>query len=181
MNKKLGSTLIAMTVIIFMLFLTLGMFTKNFGGTAKAEVASAQTKIVNGELMDVNTDDNSIDAENTGKYWFSVKNTDDNGKRTEVKMQYKIVVETEQGDEANPISVAYQLYDATKESGKDPVIIDETKPISQNTEDGNEVFTSSDMVLNIDKDEVRYYVLKFTPENDGQFKFKVKVVSEQVD
>ena len=91
MNKKLGSTLIAMTIIIFMLFLTLGMFTKNFGGSASAEIAKPYASIVDGTLSNVDTDNNqnSMEADSEGEYTFSVKNTDKDGNKvSEVAMSY---------------------------------------------------------------------------------------------
>ena len=183
MNKKLGSTLIAMTIIIFMLFLTLGMFTKNFGGSARAEVASAQTK-VSGSL--INNSDN-VDEGDTGEYEFHIKNTDDNGNSTQVKMHYKIIVETQQVDTTEPVTVHYQLFPAKYDERNNEYVVDNDNVyINENEVDENNVeFTSTEaipMELGIDTDEqVDNYILKFTPENEGKFNFKVKVESTQVD
>ena len=180
MNKKLGSTLIAMTIIIFMLFLTLGMFTKNFGGSAKAEVASAQTSIVGGDLSSVN-DDGSIDTDNSGIYTFSVKNTDKDGNNaSEVAMNYKLYIDTVTTDDNNNSiydgKVSYELY---KLDGNSEVKIE--------SQDSDGWYTDDDvMKFTVETDsskqkQVHQYKIKFTPSGEGKFKFKVKVKSQQID
>ena len=172
MNKKLGSTLIAMTIIIFMLFLTLGMFTKNFGGSASAEVASAQTKIADGQLLNDN-----IEQEGTGQYLFHIKNTDKDGNnKTQVKMKYKIFVDTNEDYVNNGGTVSYTLYRVTKEDG-DTIEKEET-PITGDAVNG---FTDDEMVLGIDQPEVYGYILEFNADKVGTFDFKVKVESTQID
>ena len=167
MSKKLGSTLIAMTIIIFMLFLTLGMFTKNFFGNAKADIASAQTKIVSGTLINDN-----VDEGDTGEYEFHIKNTDDKGNRTQVKMQYKIIVETADTYTGN---VTYQVFH--KDTSKTDNIGNEVPLLANTTNE----FTDNTCELGINNDEVQDYILKFTPDSEGEFNFKVKVESTQVD
>ena len=177
MNKKLGSTLIAMTIIIFMLFLTLGMFTKNFGGSASAEVASAQISVIGDDdsLTGVNSDGN-IDATDQGTYTFYVKNTakDDGSKISEVSMKYSLTVDTEQIDNSD-VNVDYELYKVTTSSGNEV----QTK---LDNWDATKGFTDNNLpVLQQGTEQVDKYILKFTPDKEGQFKFKVKVKSEQID
>ena len=184
MNKKLGSTLIAMTIIIFMLFLTLGMFTKTFSGSASAEVASAQTSIVEGNLSNINADDNSIDTDNQGEYTFSVKNTDKDGNKvSEVAMKYKLHVETVKDDNNNPFdgTVNYELW-KTDENGNEQKQITTT----ETDEENKEWYTDDAMKFTVETDstkqmQVHYYKLKFTPSGSGKFKFNVKVKSQQID
>ena len=175
MNKKLGSTLIAMTIIIFMLFLTLGMFTKNFGGSAKAEVAKPYASIVGETLSHVDTDNNqnSMEAGSEGEYTFSVKNTDkkDGNKVSEVAMSYSLYVETADYDESN---VEYKLIDVDNNN------------IEITTKDSDGWYTDSNMNFNVSNGtpqaQVHQYKLVFTPsEGDQDLKFKVKVKAQQID
>ena len=173
MNKKLGSTLIAMTIIIFMLFLTLGMFTKNFGGSASAEIATPRTSIIGDNI----SDGYSVDEGGTGEYVFSVRNTDKNDttKVSEVSMKYTLTVDTVQLDSSN-VSVSYDLYRITIDNSGNEV---ETKLINWDATKG---FTDSNLpTLQHGSIEAHKYKLKFTPNNEGKFKFNVKVKSEQID
>ena len=176
MNKKLGSTLIAMTIIIFMLFLTLGMFTKNFGGSASAGIASAQTSIQGDDksLTGV-SDDGSIDAEEDGTYTFYVKNTDKDGNNVSgVSMKYSLTVDTEQIDNSD-VNVDYELYKVTTSNGNEV----QTKLENWDAEKG---FTDNNLpTLQHGTQQVDKYILKFTPDKEGQFKFKVHVKSEQIE
>ena len=183
LNKKIGTTLIAMSIIIFMLFLTLGMFTKKFGGSASAGVATPQTSIVDTDesLSGLNTD-GSIDTDNSGIYTFSVKNTDKDGNNiSQVSMNYKLYVDTVTIDDTNNMifngDVNYELY---KVDGENETKIE--------TRDSEGWYTADSMKFNLKKDQsgnlesqVHNYKLKFTPSGNGQFKFKVNVKSQQID
>ena len=173
MNKKLGSTLIAMTIIIFMLFLTLGMFTKNFGGSASAEVAAPHTSIVGGRL-ETNNADGSVDEGQSGTYTFSVKNTDkDNGdKVSEVSLKYKLHIETNEDYDGN---VEYKLYRVDGEN--------KTEITNTETDEDNKVWYIDDsMKFGVEENaQVHNYELEFTPDSAGEFNFKVKVKAEQID
>ena len=167
MDKKLGSTLIAMTIIIFMLFLTLGMFTGKFGGSAKAEVANAQASIVEGTLNNDNVDEGT-----SGTYTFSVTNTNknDGDKVSEVALKYALYIET---DESYTGKVEYKLYRVDKETEIKNKVEDE---------EGKEWYTSDDMTFDVESNaQVHQYRLEFTPDSAGEFNFKVKVKAEQKD
>ena len=172
MNKKLGSTLIAMTIIIFMLFLTLGMFTKKLGGSASAEVAAPQASIVEGTLSSDN-----VDAEKSGTYTFSVKNTDKDGNKiSEVALKYKLYIETNEEYTGN---VKYKLYRVNDDKT-------ETEITDKKIEDGVEWYTDESTAKTMTFDvkenaQVHNYKLEFTPDREGKFNFKLKVKAEQID
>ena len=169
MNKKVGSTLIAMTIIIFMLFLTLGMFTGKFGGSAKAEVANAQASIVEGTLNNDNVDEGT-----SGTYTFSVTNTNkqDGDKVSEVALKYALHIET---DESYTGNVEYKLYRV--EGNKETEIQNKVQD-----EENKEWYTADDMTFDVKSNaQVHQYKLEFKPDRAGEFNFKVKVKAEQKD
>ena len=178
MNKKLGSTLIAMTIIIFMLFLTLGMFTKNFGGSASAEIAKPYASVVGYKLNNAD-----VDEGDSGTYIFAVNNTKkgDGSQISEVAMSYSLHIDTTYDG-----NVDYKLYQIDEKDKDNP---DATgTEVTVNSDGWYEYKDNNVMKFELKKDsnnnlesQTHYYKLVYTPENDGELNFKVQLKAQQID
>ena len=160
-----------MTIIIFMLFLTLGMFTKNLGGSASAEIAKPYASIVDVKLNDAN-----VPEGDSGTYEFAVKNTDKDGtKISEVAMSYslKIVTDTNNYDSSK---VSYKLIDVDNSNTE------------ITTKDSDGWYSDSNMQFDVVKKangdletQTHKYKIEFTPQSEGTLNFKVKIEAKQID
>lgn len=167
-SERIIITFTVMTIIITIIFITLGRYSNSLGGVAHASIAKPQTSLVSGGNNDI-----TIDKGNIGEYRFYISNMD-GSEISDVSMSYTIDVETDAGYGG---TVRYSLFHSN-ESG----IYDEaTDAVSVNQSAKIVGATDERMVLPPTVETSQHFVLKFNPDTVGDFGFKVKVTAVQKD